>query len=111
LTAKSTAGAIKIKRGQSQDFKLPELEPRSPSFNVAPQATVSSSGYGEITFAEIEEIAAGTLAVFIYGRVEYRDGFESTPAHHTDVCVRVEIRPGKDRLFAYPAHIEHNYAD
>jgi hypothetical protein len=70
--------------------------------------------------AEIEQILAGTLAVFFHTSAVYRDGFPDTPLRRTIACHQVVLNADpryardeeiKDCFSMRAGPSEHNYAD
>lgn len=89
--------------------------------NVAPRTGVTAMGV-EIPIAELVEVYTDRKAILIWALFEYRDSFEDeyaspTHAHHTECCVRLEIKAdptdvpdGVEVPVSYRTHIAHNSA-
>jgi hypothetical protein len=106
------------KRGLDDATPLtrPPIDPmklQTPGGVIAPQGTLTTTCV-RLTYDECNRIALDELDVLIFGRMEYRDGFDRTPLRHTDVCLKVNVgdnpRTSKNP-FRFAAHYEHNYAD
>ncbi len=89
------------------DFGYPFFDAAAVAF-IGPQASIGSPSL-IIPAADIADVAAGKMRVYLYGVAEYRDVFKDTPAHSTSFCFKLEVSQEYGRLrLGFPLYGPHN---
>ena len=116
IEVKAGGGIEIIKKGDPEeiDFSLGEHPSGGDlSLTIGPR-TGGSIPPVYVTVEQAQQLANGEITIFICGIIEYRDGFEGTPMHHTGICVRLIIEFDLFAVanpFRFSSHTKYNYAD
>ena len=90
----------------TDQYKLavPRLEKGFPAPIGSGGATSKSIWYGRaISQQEIQDIAAGTRAIFFYGRLEYRDAFNRKRFTNFRLQYQGQFPPAQGAVFSFCA--------
>lgn len=112
---------VRFERDEIPDnFRFPDVwiigrKPVYPPHFLPPNGGMQD-GVVNFSVAQLNEVKAGKMTLYLYGWADYNDiFFPRTPRHRTEFCARVTL-PGAPELpgmgqIAFDLHLEHNGAD